>query len=1636
MDRDQVEIIRIIDELGEWKHADDPKRKRFIKGRECKEATAELYRYLRRFDSEIYSMLGPFNIIQSKLIPIVVSYSNDLPLMVSILKVLVRMTIPVPTISEGYLKQTGYLLDYKESMINKSFISTLIVILKEPLRRLEVLDEGKNEDYYIIELVLSLIKNLLVIADPEPQANVSIKDYRCFLHESFILILEECKFLELFLILAQNIRENKIFKSLSIYSFLLLEIFAFIFKNESPDTIWSNQPRHFINIDDISSIDNNNQNNNNIKKVEAPKEDDRLAKLLAQDAKLKAASRKKTSTSRFVGAFKKENKISSTPDALNDVTAAKIRLNALPNASLQSNAPVIGRLKASSTRRMAGPSTYKVRVILKSWAEQFLDGCYNTLMELVSEELERAESGLTSNTILATDRINYLSLTHFFTGFSLVLLQQNYGQQQQQEEGGEEEEKKKEFMNNIIGSLSSTLSLNTFNFVFSCCLMSRQTFVPFGTKNNANATDDGGLTEMSISTMKEMVAILHFMGVSGNSKMEEISMNIQSKIYYERDVFLKRVVEMIQIYHPKKYPQSVLTELTELAHTSISMVERFCQVNNSISIHSHRRAKKSSTNKGLVEDVDEEKDQDGKVMDIDKDFIDDNVETKKKKKDENINGNENVNGVDIDIEMKDQVVDDEKKETNGEKKEEKEETNGKKKAEGDQKNEKKEEGEGEEGEEDIIRMKREDDEDEYHGQSTSISFISFLSDFAKPDIVNNMCTLLGNYHYNSDKINYQLVSIFQRFRTELDLEPMFYKLSIFYCFYNLLRDPLIAMDSKAIDMVGFVKTVVNNFFKYAETNPSLLLHLCLPKTKSTSGIIMSSVIDEDMYGAGYGGGEQKKSRSDKIKQEEEYDQEEAHLGAEDDNENIVLNERRPPKSKNNASDSEGEENNFSDEEQIRHFKSLQESVDTATVTRRVKNLLKLPDDSGKAFLKWIEQELYDAIKIRGEQLKLDRFSPFVLKHLSLTAKFPSILINRNVVDLLLTSFKFRGSATTKAINRTFSIPENRLFSPSYLSFLVKLINDTKSDQKKATKKKQVSKDEEEEEEELEIIENELEKEKVIEKELEKDEEDEEETELEEEEELEIIYNAKKDDSDFDLSDGESTNNQKANVSDQEDEEKPTTSLPTTTTGKKLRKANKIISQQEEEEDVDDGFGDISIEETIAVEKMEEEEDDDDDEIIETSQKKQPSKIIQEQESDISESEQVSTSEPIIKMDLEKKEKEIIEEETTTPSKKITPKKTTPKKSTPTKATTPPPTKKNLSKVTQVEKTVSDGESDDDDDEEKPTTNVNKNNKKSLLTKRKILPEQKDNKSNIKKQKGKEGAQKVVEKESSEESSSSGSEAIKKKQPTPTKKPSKVVSSDDSSSSSSSSEDEKTKPKKTILTLKKPYTSPKKAAPSPKKIVSSDDSSSDSSDSEQEKKKKKKPAVNGKSKPSKSSDSTSSSEEEEQPTKPFKKSTTATTKKAKAKVVSSDDSSSSSEEEEVKKKKKKVIPLKKPSKIVSSDDSSSESEAEQPKRVQVKIPLKKNNKKAPIKKPVKKVVSSDSSSSSSDEEEIRKKKKNIAPQKKKYTVADDSSSSSSEEEVKKKRKVVVPKKNVPTKKKNKKVVSSDDSSSSSSDSSSD
>ncbi|ORZ22999.1 timeless protein-domain-containing protein [Absidia repens] len=106
------------------------------------------------------------------------------------------------------------------------------------------------------------------------------------------------------------------------------------------------------------------------------------------------------------------------------------------------------------------------------------------------------------------------------------------------------------------------------------------------------------------------------------------------------------------------------------------------------------------------------------------------------------------------------------------------------------------------------------------------SFESFEKRFATYDFVRVSCILLEEYQYLQPEVLHAITNVFHRIMVKTKVEHLFWKLPTLELFNRILQDRAYIPKSVAFDeLVRFIRYVVRQFFKKAETYPLLFIEI-------------------------------------------------------------------------------------------------------------------------------------------------------------------------------------------------------------------------------------------------------------------------------------------------------------------------------------------------------------------------------------------------------------------------------------------------------------------------------------------------------------------------------------------------------------------------------------------------------------------------------------------------------------------------------------------------------------------------------------------------------------------------------------------------------------------------------------------
>ena len=188
------ELLLVCSSLGTLEEMEQPDgsiKETFSRGEDYMNWVQDLQRAIRRDDRThaISRQLGLWRIFQKKLLPMLAAHVDERDLVFSVLKLLVMLTMPVDDDSQNPEQQRQFMREYKLEFIKPAreaadgssesitYLGLLMQMLEVPLSHEG--SERTEHDNLWIELVLTLVRNLLAVPNASPRDQATRSSDRC-----------------------------------------------------------------------------------------------------------------------------------------------------------------------------------------------------------------------------------------------------------------------------------------------------------------------------------------------------------------------------------------------------------------------------------------------------------------------------------------------------------------------------------------------------------------------------------------------------------------------------------------------------------------------------------------------------------------------------------------------------------------------------------------------------------------------------------------------------------------------------------------------------------------------------------------------------------------------------------------------------------------------------------------------------------------------------------------------------------------------------------------------------------------------------------------------------------------------------------------------------------------------------------------------------------------------------------------------------------------------------------------------------------------------------------------------------------------------------------------------------------------
>ncbi|OQU78448.1 hypothetical protein SORBI_3009G237400 [Sorghum bicolor] len=766
----------------------------YAKSDHCLDNLKDLQRFLRRDDPqrrEVFKQVCKWKIASRDLVPIIENYQNDRNLVITAVKVLVFLTMPVESSSDDVAQQIEYLWDLKAALTRNVAVTVIVSLLEDPLDRLER-TLFSEDDWKLVQLVLTLFRNVLAIQEITLTQKASGEaTHLLFLADSFLELMFQENVMDIILVLTQHIDEPSGY--LKEENLLLMEIYHYLFLGRDPGLIArASNKGSKVNGDIVSSVDS-------------------LRLMMEEEERKKRMFRQRNSEhSSLNGTF-----------TCFSVDGSKSLCKGNPSSSSANSLLKIRNVQRGPQKRIAWDNELLyipkegITEMLRSFMDQFLSGAYNILMQSVCDDIMDEH-----HSIEKSDIITFFKVARFVLAFQHEKASNDQksvkGIQPSEVSPSNEHDDNLPFHGDICGPVAATLNEDMFNIVISRW---RETYEGLKETNDYKTLSAAG------SLMKNMIDMIYLVlkVLPEDSRESQTARVLLYKLFYDQteNGLTQFLLNLFRSFDSHKQPKSDLVDLLETIHIMLQLMEKL-QARGTLRVAKKTkkvRRKKATNGKNensepKVENVepndahptDETKCSPESLPDL-------RIEGPASEPSPSEPGKVDTSGAPVPDILVDTAVNMESTAhaeggpscTDG----------------GVMKNLIDEEGE------------TSDSSVDHQPATSEVDFnvSRLISSLANNSVVQNICWLLKHYKSNSYRTNHYIICMLRRFCEDLELSPMLYQLSLLTTFYDILAEEKSSSSKEYTNIVNFLSKVVRKMLRSIKKQPLLFVDILFWKTR-------------------------------------------------------------------------------------------------------------------------------------------------------------------------------------------------------------------------------------------------------------------------------------------------------------------------------------------------------------------------------------------------------------------------------------------------------------------------------------------------------------------------------------------------------------------------------------------------------------------------------------------------------------------------------------------------------------------------------------------------------------------------------------------------------------------------------------
>ncbi|KAK4770277.1 hypothetical protein SAY87_030809 [Trapa incisa] len=755
----------------------------YTKGQYCLDNLKDLLRFLRRDDPQnrqVFKQICKWNIASKDLIPIIENYQDDQGLVLNAVKVLVFLTMPIEPTSSDIPEQIEYLWGIKTAITSSGIVAVIVSLLETPLENLES-EAFSEDDWKLMQLVLTLFRNLLAVQDISPyQKAAGSVSQILSTRDKFIELLFRENVTDLILVICQHAGGS--YSYLRQDNLLLLETFHYMFVGQDPELVAKAYLKYH------KENENHTASLSSLRSIMDDEKDKRRI------SKLHTSSRH----SLFSGTFTRLT-----------MDGGKALVKGNPGLSSSDFLLESGRFSRGPTKKIVRdpgilPSVQEnILKMLHDFMNQFISGGYNVLMQSIREDIEREHLQ-----VQKSDIINFFKVAEFVTSFQYhkSLISQSDTEVNSYEHCNSNLEGNTIFKGTMCGPISASMNESMFQLVISRW---RDAF------DGLKETKDYSFLAAAGSLLKAMIRMLNLVLklLPEDSVEPQTARILLYKLFYDQtdQGMTQFLLNVVKSFDQHKQSRSNLADLVEMVYIIVRLMERLQDRGTlRVSRKSRKRKKSKSSQRvkteaaALADDATEQQE-----IEISNDMQSANRDVANQGNlscegqtsilpEAGISEMPDISPAGIEKDGEDQI---------------------------------------QTGKSGFINDFSEesfdssDDEQLIARNEVDFNVSTLVSALANNSIIHNLCWLLKFYKSNSIHTNHHIISILRKISDDLELSPMLYQLSLLNIFHEILLDQKSHPCKEYATIVNFLTDLVRRMLRKMKHQPLLFVELLFWKTR-------------------------------------------------------------------------------------------------------------------------------------------------------------------------------------------------------------------------------------------------------------------------------------------------------------------------------------------------------------------------------------------------------------------------------------------------------------------------------------------------------------------------------------------------------------------------------------------------------------------------------------------------------------------------------------------------------------------------------------------------------------------------------------------------------------------------------------